>query len=855
MITLSIMNTHQHKKNHPNKKKMPAKTKQKLFIWIISSFFILSGLFLLWISTFKMPDVESFTYRKVTESTKIYDRTGEILLYNVFDNTKRTVVPFSEISENIKNATLAIEDRDFYVHKGIKISSILRAVFANIGAGSFNSGGSTITQQVVKNSVLTTEKLISRKIKEWIFSLKLEKILTKDEIFSLYLNESPYGGNVYGVEEASKLFYGKKAKDVSVPEAAYLAAILKAPTYYSPFGLHKDKLEERKNLVLFEMYSLGQISKDEYENAKKETVAFKSEADFGIKAPHFVMFVKDYLEKKYGEKAIEEGGLKITTTLDWTLQSKAEELVKKYAFENKKNYNAENAALLAINPKTGEIITMVGSRDYFDKEIDGNFNIITALRQPGSSFKPFAYATAFMKGYTPETTLFDLKTQFDTHCAPEGSPLSAQTNTDNNENCYTPENYDGLYRGPISLRNALAQSINIPAIKTLYLAGIKDTLKISRDLGITTLKDANQYGLTLVLGGGEVKMIEMVGAYGVFANNGLKNPYTPVLKVEDKNGNILEEINPKPIQVLPEQTALQISDILSDDKARAPSYGNCGTLCFQGRQVAVKTGTTNDYKDAWIIGYTPSVVLGAWAGNNDNTPMEKKVAGFIIAPLWREFMSELLAVTPVENFKKPVVENSPQTKAVIRGFWQGNKTYTIDNISKKLATDYTPEETRKENVVRQVHSILYWVDRNNPLGPSPLVPENDPQFLYWEYPIQNWLKQNGFVDETDSVIPKDYDNVHLPENIPKVSIAIPANQSYSKNAKIPVIITYNGKFPLSKIDVYVNDEYVGGSSVKPFIVSFVPNELESISDTNTIKVVVYDSVWNKTETEASFNVI
>jgi membrane peptidoglycan carboxypeptidase len=370
---------------------------------------------------------------------------------------------------------------------------------------------------------------------------------------------------------------------------------------------------------------------------------------------------------------------------------------------------------------------MVGSRNYFDKEIDGNFNVTTAKRQPGSTFKPFVYAQALIKGYTPETVLFDLKTQFSTKCPKE--------NLTSENGCYSPNNYDDNFRGPMTMREALAQSINVPAVKTLYLAGITESINLAKNLGITSLGDANLYGLTLVLGGGEVSLLEMTSAYGVFANEGIRNPYISILKVEDNKGNVLEEVKPRPINVLDPEIARNISDMLTDNVARTPLYGANSIIYFGGRDVAVKTGTTNDYRDAWTIGYTPNVVVGTWAGNNDNSPMAKKVSGLIVAPMWREFMDEVLKVTPQENFIKPIKEDSYDLKPVLRGKWQGG----ISNITNN-GVDYN---SIQEVLSGGVHTILYWLDKDNPRGNNEVIPESDPQFERWEYPVSLWAQSRG----------------------------------------------------------------------------------------------------------------
>lgn len=703
-----------------------------LIMLSFSLFFIITSGSLVWISTFKVPTSDSIRERRVSESTKIYDRTGEILLYDTGDNVRRSIVPIDEISRHIKNATIAIEDQEFYSHIGVKPTAFLRAIFVNILSLDFSQGGSTITQQVVKNSVLTNEKFISRKIKEWVIAIKLEQVMSKDDILSMYLNEIPYGGVIYGIEEASEAFFGKKSSDVTLAEAAYLAALPKAPTFYSPYGKNKDKLDERKNLVLKEMLENNFINEEEYKSAIEEKIIFLEKRDHGIKAPHFIFYVLEYISKKYGEEILNSGGLRIITTLNYELQSAGEKIALDYATENKVKFNAENAAIVATDPKTGEILTMIGSRNYFDKEIDGAFNVTTAKRQPGSTLKPFVYSEAFIKGYTPETVVFDVKTQFSTTCAPNNLTMG--------NGCYAPENYDGLFRGPINLRNALAQSLNIPSVKVLYLAGLTDSIRLARDMGVESLTNKGNYGLTLVLGGGEVTPLELTGAYGVFANNGIRTELTSVLEIKDKNGLVLEKSTIKSREVLPKEIALKISDILSDNVARAPSYGQSSVLYFQNRDVAVKTGTTNDYKDAWIMGYTPNIAVGAWAGNNDNSSMEKKVAGFIVAPMWRAFMDQALAKTPNEPFEEPLLEDRSQLKPVLNGIWQGGIMAT---------------STGRVMVTGGVHEILNWVNRDDPRGPYPDNPSLDSQYERWEYSTRLWAQEHGMINDLPYILPSN----------------------------------------------------------------------------------------------------
>lgn len=714
---------------------------KEVIIDVIIGFFVLGivsvGILLIWIATLDIPDLSSFEERQIQQSTKIFDRTGKILLYDLHQDVKRTVIPYDDISRHIKNATVAIEDDTFFEHAGVRPLAIIRAALANLQGGNgilSGQGGSTITQQVIKNSILVREKTLTRKIKEVILAFRLEQVLTKEEILSHYLNESPYGGTIYGVEEASLSFFGKPASEVTLAEAAYLASLPQLPTYYSPYGANLDGLEKRKNLVLTKMLEHSFITEDEYNQAKEEVVAFKPQVATGIRAPHFVFYIRDYLTKNYGDEALAEKGLRVITTLDWGLQEKAEEIVLENALYNEKAYNASNASLVAADPTNGQILVMVGSRNYFDETLDGNFNIALANRQPGSSFKPFVYATAFQKGYTPETVVFDLRTQFSTTCEPD--------NFTSEGGCYSPSNYDGKFRGPITFRNALAQSLNIPAVKALYLAGIPESLKMARDLGITTLTNQNQYGLTLVLGGGEVKLLEMVGAYGTFANEGVRNDLQGILRIEDTQGNVLEEFTPKSKRVLDPNITYQISDILSDNVARTPVFGSNSALYIPGRDVAVKTGTTNDNRDAWALGYTPNIVVGAWAGNNDNASMSQ-ISGMVIAPLWRDFMDYVLTTIPPKTFKD-APRTSDTIKPVLRGVWF-DPVGLVENESTDTESDTPAPTINLENAVSSAHSILYYVDKDDPLGPQPTTP-TDPQFPLWEYPISLW--KAGLMDAT-----------------------------------------------------------------------------------------------------------
>jgi len=824
-------------------------TKNVILFGLSAGLFIGGALFL-WAANLRLPDFNSFEERKVAESTKIYDRTGEVLLFDIHQDIKRTVIPLSGISPYLRNAAVAIEDSEFYTHHGLRPLSFLRAVLANFFSASYSQGGSTITQQVVKNTLLTKDKTIARKLKEWVLALKVEKVMSKDDILALYLNEAPYGGTMYGAEEASRVFFGKSASELTLAESAYLAALPQAPTYYSPYGNNRDKLDARKNLVLTRMRELGFISEEEEKNAREEVVTFLQQETNSIKAPHFVFYVRSYLEEKYGSDAVESGGLRVITTLDWDLEQKAEEIVKKSALENAERFNATNASLVATDPRTGQILVMVGSRDYFDPDIDGNFNVALAHRQPGSAFKPIVYGEAFSKGYTPDTVVFDVPTQFDTTCDPAGTALFSQTGE---ERCYMPVNYDGKYHGPISLRDALAQSVNIPAIKVLYLAGLKNSLETAKNFGLRSLADADRYGLTLVLGGGEVSPLDMTNAYGVFANDGVYHPHTPILRVEDKDGNVLEEYRDSSETVMDQNATRLVSDVLSDNKARTPAFGANSALYFPSRQVAVKTGTTNDYRDAWVIGYTPSISVGAWAGNNDNSPMEKKVAGFIVAPWWHEFMQYALTKVPDERFPTPN-EIPEDIKPVLRGVWQGNEVYNIDSISGGLATDKTPKETVVTRAVTNVHTILQWINKNDPLGPAPERPEEDPQFRLWEYSVRKWASENGYIDGDRSMIPLFSDFVHTDVSITSLEITSPLPNSFVLGGSRVFINTiYQSVYPLKHFEVYVDGNLLGTSGA-PLSFSFIPKEGGVGVGTHTLTITATDSVFNKKEVSTQFTV-
>ena len=686
--------------------------------------------------TYNLPRPEKFTETPFIQSTKIYDRTGKVLLYDIYGEEKREIVSFDKFSDNLKHAVLASEDARFYQHGGIDFEGILRAVLIDLKLQSKSQGGSTITQQLIRSVYLTNQKSIARKVREIVLSIELERRYSKDQIFSWYLNAVPFGENAYGAEAASQTYFNKPAIDLTLVEAATLTALLPAPSYYSPYGTNKAELLQKKDSVLDKMYKQGYITKEQNEAAKKESPSF-SESTSNIKAPHFIMYVKKYLDEKYGEDYLKEKGLRVYTSLDWDLQEYSEKVVQDADKVNVAK-DANNAALVVLDPKTGEILTLIGSKDYFakpypkgcDEKVSGKclfdpkFDVATmGKRQPGSSFKPIVYATAFKKGFTPDTILWDVKTEFNPNCDPSGNGIIDRYGLA----CYNPQDYDGRNRGPVSIRQALSGSLNIPAVKVLYLAGLQDSIKTAQDFGITTLNEPDRYGLSLVLGGGEVKLLELTSAFGVFATEGLQTPTVSILRIEDSEGNIIEQNSKQPTKVLDTQVARQINSILSDNNARAPIFGANSPLYFPDYQVAAKTGTTQKLNDGWTMGYTPSMVVGVWVGNNDNSSTKDLGVG-LAAPIWRKVMEKLLTTHNKENFNPP----DP-----------------VMNINPALIGQLPAGDN---------HTILYYIDKNDPLGPPPLNPYADPQYTLWQNGINNWLTATGQykpIIETPTISPSN----------------------------------------------------------------------------------------------------
>ncbi|MFH0853499.1 MAG: PBP1A family penicillin-binding protein [bacterium] len=735
-----------------------------------------------------LPDTNGIIDRTVAQSTKIYARDGSTLLYEVHGEERRTLIDLEQIPEHMKWATIDIEDKDFYKHGGVDLRGIFRAVIINIiNLDTTGQGGSTITQQFIKNAILTTEKSYVRKIKEAVLAYQIEKRFTKDQILKLYFNEIPYGRNAYGVEAAAEAYFGKSASQLTLDEASLLASLPQAPTYYSPDGNNVDILLGRQETVLNNMVAQGHITEQEAEAAKAintlEKIQPRREA---IKAPHFVIYVRELLTEKFGEKIVEQGGLKVITTLEPNLQIAAEESVAE-GIEKIERYGGSNASLVSINPITGQILAMVGSRDYFDKEHDGNVNVALRLRQPGSSFKPIVYAQAFREGYTPETILFDLITNFG------GSPA------------YIPRNYDGSENGPVPMRKALAGSLNIPAVKTLYLAGINDVLDLAGSLGYTSLTDPDRYGLSLTLGGGEVRLLEHVAAFGVFANDGVRQTTTAILRIEDQAGKVLEENKEGDGErVLEEDVARLINNVLSDNGARAFTFGTSNYLTLGGRPVAAKTGTTNDYRDAWTIGYTPNLVTGVWVGNNDNTEMGRGAAGSVVAaPVWNNFMKKATSGAEVVYFRSPKPNNAD--KPILQGRVASGNKVKLDTITGReipvSCVDSYPENFIVERELEEIHSILYFVDKNKPRGPQPDNPGADPQFNGWEAPVLAWVESEGKLSQR----PEQEDcDLRSPENNPVVELVAPEDGALVEQASLLVDADVTSSRSINFVEFFVD---------------------------------------------------
>ena len=767
-------------------------------------------------------------------ATQILDRNGETL-YNVYVNQRRNPVNLSEVPLYLRQATISIEDKNFYKHGGIDLLGILRG-FTRIFTRGYAQGGSTLTQQLVKNVLLTSDRTIIRKIKEFVLAIQIESKYTKDEILQMYLNEAPYGGTAWGVEAASEIYFGKKVKDLDLIESAIIAGLPQSPSRYSPYSSTPKAYAERTKQVLRRMREDGYITSDQEKNANSEVadVYFQPQGA-SFKAPHFVQYVQNILTDRYGEAAVEQGGLKVTTTLDLTLQDKAQGIVSEEIAKVEKQH-ITNGAVVVIDPSTGEILAMVGSKNFNDPNYDGQVNVAMSLRQPGSSFKPFTYVTAFKKGYTASTMIMDVLTTF-----PGGADKPE----------YNPVNYDGKYRGPMQLRFALGNSINIVAVKLLAMVGIKDVLETSYSMGITTLPPTqgtlNRVGLSLTLGGGEVRLLDLTDAYSPFMNKGYKVEPLAILKVEDKDGRVLEEATPSlGKKVLSEEQAFLIANILSDNLARETIFGLNSLLNISGKQIAVKTGTTNDRRDNWTIGGNSQAVVGVWVGNNDNSQMLNVASGVTGAsPIWRRVLLETLAGKPNVSFDIPSGIVSANVDNV-----SGFRTH--DGFSSRMEYFIKGTEPGED----MVHLMLKVCKTDGKLAnPSDIAGGNYDQKEYyifkeedptaakggpnkWQEGILNWLGGQG---DSKYHPPEGYCGTANPVNVEFVT---PKDQTQISST-FTMEVRAESSSDIVKVDFYKDNES------SPFVTfSNLPYKSENINlndGVHTLRAVAKDSSGKESE--------
>lgn len=758
-------------------------TRRDIFISIVALgvFAIFAGLFVFYRLSKSLPPVAQLDGNVKTESTKIYDRTGQTLLYEIYDEERRTILPAEEIPDIMRQAVIAVEDKDFYNHPAFDIKGMIRALVADILNQNTSQGGSTITQQLARNAFLTAERSVTRKVKEIILAYRIEKLYSKDEILDLYLNQIPFGQNSYGIEAASETYFAKHASELSLSEAALLAAVAKGPSYFSPWGSHLVELEGRRQYVLEQMELVGFIDKQQLEAAradKPKVLAEPQKANFEI-APHFVIYVQDYLNQKYGEDFVRRSGMKVITTLDVDLQKLANEKIKAGGERNIQDINGHNLALIAEDATNGQILAMVGSRDYSaDSEpagciegstclFEGKFNAASqSLRQPGSALKPFIYSLAFKSGLTPDTVVFDVPTEF-----AASNPLCPITPAffSNNKQCYHPGNYDGLFRGPIMLKDALARSLNIPAVKVLHVVGLQNAINWLERFGVTTLNDPDRIGLSLTLGGGEIRLTELTNAYATLANDGVFNPQTAILSITDSKGNVLEEFESRSERVVEEQYARLINDILSDPNLREPLFrSNLYMTQVPGKQIALKTGTSQDYVDAWAFGYSPRLVVGLWAGNNNRYPLGKAGSSILAAiPTWHDFAVEAFKNEPDLTFIKPepIYADSP----ILLG--------AIDR--------------------NNVHDLLYFLNRIS-----------DSQYPNWEEAVRSWLSTNSmplYWGQATYTFPKDGQATLNGEKNISVDLVYPKNGDFV-DAMSEIQASVHSEPGVSKIELLINGE-------------------------------------------------
>jgi 1A family penicillin-binding protein len=799
------------------------------FLAVIAGFLVL--FIVLPLFAFNLPTPDKIV-RREGFSTKILDRNGQVL-YDIYADQRRTPVDIANVPQHLKNATVAIEDKNFYNHSGFDPLGMLRG-FSRLFTRGYAQGGSTLTQQLVKNVLLTSERSVFRKLREFILAVQIERRYSKDEILQMYLNEAPYGGTAWGVEAASEVYFGKSVKDLNLVESAILAGMPQRPSAYSPYSSTPKAYIDRTKAVLRRMREDGYVTSEQEEAslAELENVKFAPRGS-SFKAPHFVQYVQKILEERYGERVVEQGGLKVTTTLDLQLQEKAQSIVAE-EIAKVESQRITNGGAVVIDPQTAQILAMVGSKRFDDPDYDGQVNVTVALRQPGSSFKPITYVTALKNGFTPSSLLMDVPTSFP---GGEGQPD------------YNPVNYDGKYRGPVQLRYALGNSLNVPAVKLLALVGIKEVLETGYDLGLTSLpptkETLSRVGLSLTLGGGEIRLIDLTSAYSAFFNGGYKVEPVSILKVEDADGKVLEEVKTKKSatelgtkQVLTKEQAFLISHMLSDNDARKDAFGSNSSLYISGRQIAAKTGTTNDKRDNWTIGGNPQRAVGVWVGNNDNTPMLSLTSGVSgAAPIWRKIILEAISGLPAVNFEAP----------------EDIVTASVDTISGFAAHDGFPE--RSELFIKgstpgedSVHVKLKLCRNENKLAnPSDVAANNYDEkefFVFkedfhpkWQEGINSWL--SGQADPRFRP-PTEYCGSSNPINVefdkPRDRDRIDANDF---DIKIKPVSSST----ISRVELYID-----GTNIRNFDGPPYEHHAVSVSDgVHTIRAVAKDSGGHQSE--------
>jgi len=799
---------------------------------VIAAIIVLFAVFI-WYSK-DLPDPNKLSSRGNESGTKIVDRNNQPI-FELYGDKNRVLIEIDQIDPKLLHATLATEDAEFYRHSGFSLRGMARAI-RNTLFGEGLQGGSTITQQVVKNALLTQDRTIDRKIKELILSLQIESRYNKDEILQMYFNETPYGGQNYGILAASKAYFAKDPKELTLSESAYLAGLPQRPSYYSPYSSNKDAGLERRNFVLSLMRNKGWVDKDgnrqfiseeEYQNALNEKLEFKPSAAI-FKAPHFVLYVKDELIKMFGEDAVENGGLQVKTTLDINIHDNAQQILLD-TMKKEEKYGVGNSAMVILDTKTGQILSMIGSKNYFGRsepegcesattgtkgcKFDPYFNVAIANRQPGSAIKPVTYAGMLEKGFTPAFTFLDVPTTF------TGEGVGS-------ENAYTPVNYDGVYRGPVSMRKSLGNSLNVPAVKALKIYGFQDFFNFAKKMGINSFGDIKNYGLSITLGGGETKLLELTSSYTIFGNQGLYNQPNSILEVKNNKGEVIYQNISRPDQAISKETAFLISDILSDDGARSDVFGLNSLLKIPNHQVAVKTGTTDNKKDNYAVGYSPSYTVGVWVGNSNNEPLNPNIASGLsgASPIWAETMKFLLKDKPTdkdkaEKFVKPEYVEKFEVDEL-----SGMKPY--EDFKKRMEWFVKGIEPLTKSDWYQTLEVCKLDGR---LANSECKDADETQaktyigikdyFPEWQIYTNAWLQERYANDETyfpPPIVSKlEYDGDELQDIEPYLKIVgPPANTNVPYKFRLAVEVSASEK--IKEVEFFLDGKKVGSDSSYPF---------------------------------------